>query len=119
MRCSSRVPREALCLYHPHSCGVYAEKRDRRDPPPPAAVSAVSSAQVREITIAGSGTARDVRLGMPRYVRPRATYAVCRRTELRRFLLRPDFDMKRLFRWVLAGVFPILITLHGFPLAAA
>src|SRR5512139_1196508 len=39
---------------------------------------------------------------MPRYVRPRATYAVNRRIELRRFLLRPDFELKRLFKWVLA-----------------
>ena len=37
-----------------------------------------------------------------RYIAPRATYAICRRTERRRFLLRPDAVMNRLFVYVLA-----------------
>jgi putative transposase len=39
---------------------------------------------------------------MPRLIRPRATYAICRRIEGRRFLLRPDDELNRLFTWCLA-----------------
>ena len=38
----------------------------------------------------------------PRRIVPRATYAICRRTERRRFLLRPDAVFNRLFIWLLA-----------------
>jgi REP element-mobilizing transposase RayT len=38
----------------------------------------------------------------PRHIAPSATYAICRRTERRRFLLRPDAAMNRLFVYVLA-----------------
>jgi REP element-mobilizing transposase RayT len=37
-----------------------------------------------------------------RYIAPHATYAICRRTERRRFLLRPDAVMNQLFVYVLA-----------------
>jgi REP element-mobilizing transposase RayT len=39
---------------------------------------------------------------VPRLVRPGATYAISRRTEGRRFLLRPDESVTQLFKWVLA-----------------
>jgi REP element-mobilizing transposase RayT len=38
----------------------------------------------------------------PRYIAPHATYAICRRTERRRFLLRPDAVLNQLFVYVLA-----------------
>jgi len=38
----------------------------------------------------------------PRYIRPDATYAICRRIEGRRFLLRPDAELNNLFRWLIA-----------------
>jgi putative transposase len=38
----------------------------------------------------------------PRLIRPNATYAICRRIEGRRFLLRPDSALTSLFIWVLA-----------------
>lgn len=38
----------------------------------------------------------------PRLIRPNATYAICRRIEGRRFLLRPDAALNQLFTWVLA-----------------
>ncbi|HEY8427542.1 MAG TPA: hypothetical protein VIL20_04175 [Sandaracinaceae bacterium] len=38
----------------------------------------------------------------PRLIRPHATYAICRRIERRRFLLRPDAVLNELFLWVLA-----------------
>lgn len=38
----------------------------------------------------------------PRLIRPNATYAICRRVEGRRFLLRPDAVLTSLFIWVLA-----------------
>jgi hypothetical protein len=37
-----------------------------------------------------------------RYIAPHATYAICRRTERRRFLLRPDALMNQLFVYVFA-----------------
>jgi putative transposase len=39
---------------------------------------------------------------MPRLIRPHATYAISRRIEGRRFLLRPDDRLNQLFTWVLA-----------------
>lgn len=44
-------------------------------------------------------------LGMPppRLIRPRATYFITRRTQGRRFLLRPDRDVTALFTWALAA----------------
>jgi putative transposase len=45
-----------------------------------------------------------------RLIRPGATYAICRRTEGRRFLLRPDAKLNALFTYILAvacGVFGI------------
>lgn len=42
----------------------------------------------------------------PRHVRPNATYAICRRVEGRRYLLRPDAALNALFTWVLAVTAP-------------
>ncbi len=39
---------------------------------------------------------------MPRLIRPAATYAICRRVEGRRFLLRPDERFNDLVRWARA-----------------
>jgi len=39
---------------------------------------------------------------LPRCIGPDATYAICRRLERRRFLLRPDAILTNLFLWVLA-----------------
>lgn len=41
---------------------------------------------------------------VPRLIRPNATYAICRRIEGRRFLLRPDSRLTALFVWTLAVV---------------
>ena len=38
----------------------------------------------------------------PRYIEPNATYAICRRIEGRRFLLRPDDKLTELFVYLLA-----------------
>ena len=38
----------------------------------------------------------------PRYIEPNATYAICRRVEGRRFLLRPDDELTALFVYLLA-----------------
>jgi putative transposase len=40
----------------------------------------------------------------PSLIRPNATYAICRRIEGRRLLLRPDERLNLLFIWVLAIV---------------
>ena len=39
---------------------------------------------------------------MPRLIRPNATYAIERRIERRRFLLRPDAELNNLFIWLVA-----------------
>ena len=44
----------------------------------------------------------------PRHIRPHATYAICRRVEGRRYLLRPDAVLNALFTWVLAVTAPAL-----------
>ena len=43
----------------------------------------------------------------PRQIRPRATYAIMRRTERRRFLLRPDALLTNLFVWLLGITAPL------------
>jgi putative transposase len=40
----------------------------------------------------------------PRLIRPNATYAITRRIEGRRFLLRPDPRFNELFVWLLAVI---------------
>ena len=49
----------------------------------------------------------------PRYIEPNATYAICRRVEGRRFLLRPDGKLTSLFVYVLAHCAAKLgVTIH-------
>ncbi|HEY8428276.1 MAG TPA: hypothetical protein VIL20_07875 [Sandaracinaceae bacterium] len=43
-----------------------------------------------------------LRAARPGLIRPHATYAICRRVNEHRFLLRPDPALNQLFTWVLA-----------------
>ena len=70
----------------------------------PSATPADPPPQVPEITCASSGSslARYAVVPSPRYIEPNATYAICRRIEGRRFLLRPDSKLTALFVYLLA-----------------
>ena len=80
-----------------------------RSAPPAAAtpVAAVSpivgSKPPRSLSrVSGPGLARHNGVTAPRRIVEGATFAICRRTERRRFLLRPDATFNALFVWLLA-----------------